>query len=165
MIFYIQTEQLINADIDKVWDFFSNPENLNELTPPDLKFRIVSNIDRKMYQGQMIEYRVGILPGIWTKWLTEITHVRNKELFVDEQRIGPYKIWHHQHIFKEKENGVLMKDIVTYVVGYGFIGRIANLLFIKRKLKTIFDYRYKKVDEIFNQKKNPGLIMKLEHDI
>jgi ligand-binding SRPBCC domain-containing protein len=149
MIYYLRTEQFINADIEKVWDFFSNPENLNELTPPELKFRIVTDLSNKMYQGQVIEYRVGIFPGIWTKWLTEITHLNDKKLFVDEQRVGPYKIWHHQHIFTEKDNGVLMQDIVTYVIGYGFIGSLVHALFIKRKLKNIFDYRFKKVEELF----------------
>lgn len=153
MIYYLKTEQFINADIEKVWDFFSNPENLNELTPPDLNFRIVTELSSKMYQGQIIEYRVRIFPGVWTKWLTEITHVSDKNFFVDEQRVGPYKVWHHQHIFVQKDNGVLMKDIVTYVIGYGIVGSLLHALFIKRKLKKIFDYRFNKVDELFKDGK------------
>jgi ligand-binding SRPBCC domain-containing protein len=83
------------------------------------------------------------------KWITEIKYVHDKQFFVDEQRKGPYKIWHHEHHFKEVEGGVEMTDIVSYEVPLGILGRIAHPIIVKKKLEEIFDYRFKRVDELF----------------
>ena len=151
MAFYqFQKEQFIKASIDEVWDFISSPQNLKKITPEKMDFDIrTPNLPDKIYEGMIINYKVRPLWGIPTNWVTEITHVRDKSYFVDEQRIGPYSIWHHQHIILLLENGVLMKDIVSYKPSFGLLGRIANTLFIKIKLTEIFDYRTKALENIF----------------
>ena len=107
-----------------------------------------------MYAGLMIEYEVKPLMGIPMKWITEITHVDELKFFVDEQRKGPYKIWHHEHHFKQVENGIEMTDIVSYEVPFGILGKLAHPLIVKSKLNQIFDYRFKKVVEIFGEPKH-----------
>ena len=151
MSFYqFKKEQFINSSIEEVWDFISSPVNLKTITPDYMGFDIISETPKKMYQGMIISYKVSPLLGIKTTWVTEITHLEKLKYFVDEQRVGPYKIWHHQHILEPKENGTLMKDIVSYQPPMGFFGNIANSLIIKRKLNEIFDYRTKVVNELFN---------------
>lgn len=144
-------EQKIKASLDEVWDFISSPRNLKEITPKYMGFDIITpDIPDKMYQGMIIGYKVSPLLGIKTSWLTEITHVVDKKYFVDEQRIGPYKLWHHQHILEEHSDGsVLMKDIVTYQPPFGFLGAIANSILIRKKLNEIFAFRNQAVDKRF----------------
>jgi len=153
MLHIIKTKQLIKSDIDTVWNFISSPANLAVITPQSMGFEIIGekNVNEKMYEGEIIEYFVSPFAGIKMHWVTEITHVKDKEYFVDEQRFGPYSFWHHKHFLKEVEGGVEMTDIVHYKAPFGFLGRIAHALFIKKKLKTIFDYRYNKLEEIFNR--------------
>ena len=152
MAFYqFEKEQEINASIDEVWEFISSPKNLKEITPSYMGFDIISkNNKQDMYPGMIISYVVRPLMNIKTNWVTEITQVKNKEYFVDEQRVGPYNIWHHQHILIPIENGVLMKDIISYQPPFGFLGRIANKLFIKKKLNEIFEYRFIALQNKFN---------------
>ena len=107
--------------------------------------------DTKMYPGMIITYIITPLPGIKMNWMTEITHVKEKEYFVDEQRFGPYALWHHQHHFKEVKGGVLMADILNYAIPYGFIGRIANSLLVAKKISVIFDYRKKAIENLFGK--------------
>lgn len=145
-------KQSIPSDIDTVWDFISSPKNLKRITPPHMGFDIVSDMDSdKMYPGQIIAYKVSPIGGIKLNWVTEITHVKDKEYFVDEQRFGPYKLWHHKHFIKAVPGGVEMTDIVDYKVGFGFLGNIANAILVKKQLQQIFDYRFKKVEEIFGK--------------
>lgn len=151
MAFYqfIQTQK-IPATLDTVWDFVSSPANLKEITPPYMGFEVTGNSGNgKMYAGMIITYLVKPVLGIPMQWMTEISQVKDKEYFVDEQRMGPYKLWHHQHKIEAIDGGVLMTDVVTYIPPFGFIGAIANSLFIKRQLQTIFDYRTKAVNEKF----------------
>ncbi len=146
--FTIQTVQHLPIGIDQAWEFFSNPANLQQITPSRLGFSIISSHHgEKMYPGQIIEYNVKPVLGIPLYWMTEITHVSDKKYFIDEQRFGPYALWHHQHHFKEVANGVEMTDIVHYKLPLGILGRIAHSLFVKKQLKEIFDYRYKVVAE------------------
>lgn len=153
MLHLIQTSQLIKSDINTVWDFMSSPKNLALITPDYMKFEILSDLgDGKMYQGQIIEYYVRPLLNIKLHWVTEITHVKEKEFFVDEQRFGPYSFWHHKHSFKETAEGVVMNDLIHYKLPLGLIGRIGNELMIKKQLKEVFDYRNKIVDKVFNSK-------------
>ncbi len=148
----IKTIQKIPVSLDKAWDYFSNPANLQAITPDNMGFKVISKHHGDvMYAGQIIEYRVKPVLGIPIYWMTEITQVKDKEYFIDEQRFGPYKLWHHQHHFKEIAGGVEMTDIVYYKNPLWFLGNIANALFIKNKLKDIFDYRYKKVEELFGK--------------
>jgi len=155
MAFYqLQQTQKIPASVDAVWDFISSPMNLKEITPDYLGFLVTSNNnENKMYPGMIITYKVSPLLGIKLSWMTEITHVKDKEYFVDEQRVGPYSLWHHQHKITTIEGGVLMTDIVTYQPPFGFLGAIANTLIIKSKLKEIFDYRTVAVEKRFGKMK------------
>lgn len=150
-LYQFKRTQVIDRPIDELWDFISSPSNLKRITPDYMGFNITSeDIPKKMYAGMIISYIVTPLFGIKTNWVTEITHVKEKEYFVDEQRVGPYKIWHHQHILEETADGILMTDIVSYQPPLGFLGNIANALIIKGKLKEIFDYRTKALIKIFD---------------
>jgi ligand-binding SRPBCC domain-containing protein len=143
MPFYqlVKTQKLPST-IDEIWNFISSPANLKEITPEHMGFNITSNTgEGKMYPGMIITYKVSPLLGIKLDWMTEITQVEEHKYFVDEQRIGPYAMWHHQHKIDPIEGGVLMTDIITYQPPLGFLGAIANSLFIKSQLKQIFDYR------------------------
>jgi ligand-binding SRPBCC domain-containing protein len=136
--------------METAWDFFSSPANLSEITPDNLGFKTISKYHgEKMYPGQVIEYKVSPLLGIPLYWMTEITHVEHHRYFVDEQRFGPYSMWHHQHHFKQLEEGVEMTDIVHYKLPFWFFGDIANWLFVKQQLKRIFDYRFNAVKKYF----------------
>ncbi len=141
--------QFVPANIDVVWDFFSSPSNLSKITPPEMGFLITSPPQPEMYPGMFITYKVSPALGIKLDWVTEITQVKKKKFFIDEQRRGPYSIWHHEHHFKEVEGGIEMYDILSYHVPFGFIGSIADLLFVKNKVEEIFKYREKKIEELF----------------
>jgi ligand-binding SRPBCC domain-containing protein len=153
MAFYqlIKTQK-VPTTIDNIWDFISSPKNLKEITPPHMGFIVTNNTgEGKMYPGMIITYKVSPLLGIKLNWMTEITHVRDNEYFVDEQRIGPYTMWHHQHKIEAIEGGVLMTDIVTYVPPFGFLGAIANFFLIKKQLQQIFDFRTLALDKKFGE--------------
>jgi len=153
MGFYqIRSVQKIPASLDEIWDFISSPKNLREITPDHLDFEITSpDLPEKMYTGMIITYKVRPLLGIKMTWVTEITHVDDGKFFIDEQRVGPYSIWHHQHHIREIEGGVEMKDIVSYRPPFGILGNIANALFIKKMLRQIFAYREQAVDKKFGK--------------
>lgn len=143
--------QVVDASKEELWKFISSPENLKHITPNYMGFDIISSTVAKMYEGMIITYNVSPLPGFKTKWVTEITHIREGEFFVDEQRIGPYSMWHHQHVLEVIDEVVVMKDIITYQPPFGFLGAIANRLFIRKKLDEIFDYREKAIDDYFGK--------------
>jgi ligand-binding SRPBCC domain-containing protein len=135
--------------IEEAWKFFSSPKNLKEITPDHMGFDILCDLPDKMYPGMIITYSVRPLLGIPINWMTEITQVKELEYFVDEQRVGPYSIWHHQHHFKAIEGGVEMTDIIDYVIPLGPLGKLMNPILVKGKLKEIFDYREQKVAQLF----------------
>jgi ligand-binding SRPBCC domain-containing protein len=148
--FQFEREQHINGTVNEVWNFISSPANLKKITPDYMGFDIRNTqLPERMYAGMIISYTVRPLFGIPTNWVTEITHVVEKRYFVDEQRIGPYLMWHHQHIIEETNDGVLMRDIVSYQPPLGFLGHIANTLIIKNKLNEIFEYRKIALEKIF----------------
>lgn len=147
-------KQKLKIDINTAWGFFSDPHNLNSITPDILNFRMMAPIESKMYEGQIIEYRVKIAPFVHWIWVTELKSIREKQSFVDEQRIGPYRFWHHQHHFEEIEDGIMMTDIVHYSVPFWPFGELVHELYVKNRLKLIFDYRYQVLEEHFNQGKN-----------
>ena len=149
MAFYqFKKEQKVKTSMEDIWDFISSPRNLKEITPDYMGFNITSkDLPEKMYEGMIISYLVSPVFGIKTNWVTEITHVRDLQYFVDEQRVGPYSIWHHQHFIEPISNGVLMRDIVSYEPPFGFLGAIANSLMIKGKLQEIFDYRTQAIEK------------------
>jgi ligand-binding SRPBCC domain-containing protein len=148
----IKTVQKIPVSLNDAWEFFSNPANLQAITPGDMGFKIISKYNSdKMYAGQIIEYKVSPIPGISLYWMTEITHVVEGKYFIDEQRRGPYSLWHHQHHFRSIDGGVEMTDIVHYKNPLGIIGKMANGLYVKNKLNKIFEYRFRKVEELFGK--------------
>ncbi len=151
-VYAIKTVQKIPITIDDAWSFFSNPENLKDITPSNLGFNIVSKYHgNKMYPGQVIAYKVSPLLGIPLYWLTEISHVEEKKYFVDEQRFGPYSFWHHQHHFKSIDNAVEMIDIVHYKIPFWVLGDILHFVFIRKKLQKIFKYRYIAIAKKFEE--------------
>ncbi len=134
---------------EQAWAFLSSPQNLKTITPDYMGFNILSGADRPMFAGQIIQYIVTPILGIKTKWVTEITHVKEGEYFVDEQRFGPYALWHHKHFINEIEGGVEMEDIIDYKVPLGFLGQLAHPFLVKPKLNEIFEYRTKKLEALF----------------
>jgi ligand-binding SRPBCC domain-containing protein len=148
-IYTLHTIQKLPITINQAWQFLSDPKNLKAITPDYMGFNILSGADRPMFPGQLIQYIVTPIAGIKTKWVTEITHVRDKEYFVDEQRFGPYSLWHHKHFLKEIEGGVEMEDIVDYKLPFGIIGQLFQPLLVAPKLKEIFTYRKQKLIELF----------------
>ena len=150
-LYQLKTKQNIPISIDKAWSFFSNPENLKKITPKEMNFTIISGDNRSIYSGQIIQYKVTPMLGISTKWVTEITHVKEKEYFVDEQRFGPYALWHHKHFIKEIEGGIEMEDIVDYKIPFGLLGQFAHWLFVKNKLNQIFKYREQILIKLFGK--------------
>ncbi len=148
-IYQLKRNQLVNSDIETCWSFFCAPQNLKEITPEFMGFDIVSNLQESMYEGMVIEYIVRPVLNIPMRWLTEITHVKELDFFVDEQRVGPYRLWHHEHHFKKVSGGVEMTDIVTYALPFGFLGSLFHPV-ISKKLNQIFDYRYKAIEKKFN---------------
>lgn len=147
----IHTKQQVPITLEEAWEFFSSPKNLKEITPDHMGFNMHSESAEKIYPGQIIEYTVKPLLGIPMYWMTEITQVKELEYFIDEQRVGPYNMWHHQHFFKAIEGGVEMNDIVHYRLPFGPLGPIAHALFVKRQLNHIFDYRKKVLEERFGK--------------
>ncbi|ACT92332.1 SRPBCC family protein [Dyadobacter fermentans] len=143
-------KQWFPISLDEAWDFFSNPSNLKDITPPHMGFVVTSSAHGdRMYAGQIIRYIVKPLMGIPLKWCTEITHVVDKQYFVDEQRFGPYAFWHHQHRFTEQNGGVLMEDILHYKVPFGVLGNLVDRMIVNREVNAIFVYRKKVLSERF----------------
>jgi ligand-binding SRPBCC domain-containing protein len=159
-IYHFKQNQFLPVSLEEAWHFFSSPVNLARITPPDMTFKIeyISGNAREMYEGQIIRYKIGILPGITTDWMTEITHIHKPLYFVDEQRFGPYALWHHQHWFKEVAGGVEMTDEVNYAIPLGFLGRIANAVLVRNRLKAIFQFRYQTIEKLFCTEKTNAKI-------
>jgi ligand-binding SRPBCC domain-containing protein len=152
-IYALKLKQNIPVSLDEAWGFFSSPLNLAKITPPEMNFIVTSNYndDTKMYPGMIITYKISPLFGIKLNWMTEITHVQHHQYFVDEQRFGPYALWHHQHHFKEITGGVEMTDLLHYAIPYGIIGRWGNTVLVGKQVKKIFDYRVKAVEKLFGK--------------
>jgi ligand-binding SRPBCC domain-containing protein len=149
-VYTLERQTVLHTTIEKAWDYFSRPENLNEITPDDMQFRILTDVSgKKMHAGMIINYRIQPAPFMTFGWTTEISQSVDKRFFVDEQRFGPYAFWHHQHHFEDKGTHVLMTDIVNYAMPLGILGRIAHAVWVKNKLKGIFDYRTHVIDRIF----------------
>jgi ligand-binding SRPBCC domain-containing protein len=153
-VYSLKKVQQLNVSLAEAWDFFSSPANLAEITPKHLGFKIISlHHGPVMYAGQVIEYTVKPFLEIPLYWMTEITHVEHQKYFVDDQRYGPYSMWHHQHHFRENDGGVEMTDIIHYKLPLWFLGDILNTLFVRNQLEKIFDHRFKVAEELFN---SPG---------
>ena len=152
-LYSLHTVQKLPVSIEEAWKFFSDPKNLKVITPEYMGFDITSGGDRPMFAGQIIQYIVKPVAGIKTKWVTEITHVQAPFHFVDEQRFGPYDLWHHKHFFREIDGGVEMEDIIDYKLPFGVLGQLVHKPVVRKKLEEIFDFRRKKLLEIFGEYK------------
>lgn len=150
MAFYqLKRTHILQADLKNVWNFIAAPENLKTITPDYMGFDITTDeLPDRMYEGMIISYKVSPLLGIRMDWVTEITQIKEQQYFVDEQRVGPYKLWHHEHHIKPVDQGVEMRDIVTYQPPFGFLGDVAHSLIIRNKLEEIFDYRRKTLERL-----------------
>jgi len=145
-------KQVLRASIEEVWDFFSSPENLDEITPDDMGFKITSPQPlAKMHEGQIIEYKVSPILNIPLNWKTKIIEVEEKNYFTDLQLNGPYKLWRHKHVFEDRGDHVIMSDYLEYALPMGWLGRLANQIFVRKRIEEIFDYRLHKVDALFNK--------------
>ncbi|MEY8779601.1 MULTISPECIES: SRPBCC family protein [Flavobacteriaceae] len=152
-LYQLKSRQFLPISKKEAWDFLSDPKNLAVITPPHMGFHILSGADRPMFQGQIIQYIVKPFPLVSTKWVTEITHVQKGSYFVDEQRFGPYSLWHHKHFIKEVPDGVEMEDIIDYKLPFGFLGQIMHPILVKKQLQKIFRFREKKLAEMFGEVK------------
>ncbi|PQJ72115.1 SRPBCC family protein [Polaribacter butkevichii] len=150
-IYTFHRKQKLPITVEKAWEFLSSPQNLKTITPDYMSFDILSGAEKPMFAGQIIQYIVTPILGIKTKWVTEITHVKENEYFVDEQRFGPYALWHHKHFIKKIEGGVEMEDIIDYKVPMGILGQLVHPILVKPKLEEIFAYRQKKLIELFGK--------------
>jgi len=148
-LYQLEKKQVLPISIREAWAFFSDPRNLQRITPPSLGLEISSEVPESMYPGLILNLRVHFLAGIRINWITEITHVNEPYFFVDEQRYGPYRFWHHKHYFRETRSGTEIGDLVHYSLHLGPLGRMVNALFVRKQLEGIFDYRYKYLLEKF----------------
>lgn len=151
-VYTIYRKQFLPISLRTAWDFFSSPKNLGEITPKHMNFTILSQSGgERMHEGQIIKYKITVLPLIRVTWVTEITRVVNLVSFTDEQRVGPYAQWHHTHTFVEKAGGVEMTDEVNYAIPLGILGEVANELFVEREVNRIFDHRFRVLESHFKK--------------
>jgi ligand-binding SRPBCC domain-containing protein len=147
----LEFEQLLPLSLEETWRYFSSPKNLNEITPDDMKFQILSSDIEKMYEGQLIEYKVSPFYGLSMSWVTEITNVKDQEYFVDIQRFGPYALWHHRHQFDVVDGGVMMRDTLHYRLPFGILGKLVDWLFVRNKVMSIFRHRLLVMEKKFGR--------------
>lgn len=150
-LYQLHSTQVLPISKQEAWNFLSSPKNLKVITPDHMGFHILSGADKPMFSGQIIQYIVKPFPFFNTKWVTEITHVAQGDYFVDEQRFGPYALWHHKHFLKEVEGGVLMEGIIDYKLPFGILGQLAYPIVVKKQLREIFKYREQKLIELFGE--------------
>lgn len=152
MIYQLKTEQQLYCDIDTAWKFFSSPHNLSKITPKEMNFVVLSEITAdSIYEGMIIDYTVTPLLGVPLKWKTRISQVDHLKSFTDFQEKGPYKLWNHRHEFIQNQEGVLMKDTVDYELPMGILGDLVNSIMVRKKVESIFSYRYQVLEQLFNQ--------------
>lgn len=152
-IYTLHKTQKLPISVDEAWEFLSHPKNLKIITPAKMSFDIISGADRPIYAGQILQYKVTPIMGIRTKWVSEIKSIVPKKYFVDEQLYGPYSLWHHKHFIREIEGGVEMEDIIDYKIPLGILGQMIHPLLVKPRLEEIFNYRQKKLVELFGEYK------------
>jgi ligand-binding SRPBCC domain-containing protein len=150
-LYCLKKVQQLPVSQNKAWQFFSNPINLSEITPPWLRFRLAETVPDSIYAGLLVSYRLKPMFSIPVTWISEITHVSEPDFFVDEQRFGPYRFWQHKHFFEATDNGTQVIDIVHYSLGFGFIGQLVHHLLVRKRLGDIFDYRKEKLKRIFGE--------------
>lgn len=150
-LYKLQRTQILPISMEEAWDFLSNPAGLPEITPPHMKFAMPDDAPDRIYPGLILTYLVCPFPAVELQWVSEITQVEEPCYFIDEQRFGPYKFWHHQHHIRPVEGGVEMEDIIHYGLPFGFLGRIVHSVLVGRQLRAIFDYRHNALIRKFGQ--------------
>lgn len=151
-IYNLRKEQFLPISLQEAWAFFSSPKNLAKITPEHMNFKILyQSGGDKAYAGQIIRYQINVLPFVPVHWVTEITQVKEPFHFIDEQRFGPYALWHHQHHFEEVKGGVLMTDEVNYAIPFGILGRFAHWLFVAKEVNRIFEHRFRTLEDFFSK--------------
>ena len=150
-VHHLFQEQTLALSLEEAWAFFATPKNLDEITPPELSFETVYCAEGEMFEGQIITYRVGIFPGVKVPWVTEIRSVKPRESFIDEQRAGPYRLWHHRHVFTPIPGGVGMTDEVHYALPFWPFGELAHGILVKPKLERIFAFRREELEKRFGR--------------
>ncbi|MCC6952886.1 MAG: SRPBCC family protein [Deltaproteobacteria bacterium] len=153
MLHCLRSKQILGIPVDEAWKYFSDPYNLANITPPALSFKVTSPQLPEMYPGLIISYEVRPLLGIPMTWVTEITHVISGHSFVDEQRVGPYRMWHHEHFFRECADGTEIEDVVHYVIGAFVLDPVIHRYVVGPRVQQIFDYRRKRLEELFPARK------------
>lgn len=148
-LYQLRSKQFLPISMEEAWEFLSNPKNLQVITPSHMGFHILSGAEKKMYEGQIIQYIVKPFPFMTTRWVTEITHVQEGTYFVDEQRFGPYALWHHKHFLRPTDHGVEMEDVIDYKLPFGILGTWGHSLLVKKQLMKIFKYREQKLCSVF----------------
>ncbi|MDX1548657.1 MAG: SRPBCC family protein [Rhodothermales bacterium] len=140
-LYRLHALQRLPISMEAAWDFFSHPKNLPVITPGWLDFQMTNPVPERMHTGTIITYTIRPLLGLKVRWVTEITHADAPRLFVDEQRFGPYRFWHHQHHFRAVEGGVEVEDLVHYALPFGPLGRLAHAAVVRARLDAIFGFR------------------------
>jgi len=158
MLFQLKQKITLNTTMKEAWDFFSNPRNVKVVTPPKLNMTITSELPDTMYEGMIISYKVHPILNIPLTWVTEITKIIPNKLFIDEQRHGPYKMWHHEHFFREVDNGIEVEDLVSYIMPFGPLGILVQKLHVQMELESVFDYRTKVLKEKFEVIERPTFL-------
>ena len=152
----LERRQRLPLALDSAWEFFADPANLARITPPDLGFEVTSTLPERMYAGMVVTYRVRPFGSMRVPWVTEISQVREPEFFVDEQRSGPYRFWHHQHHFREVDGGIEISDLVHYSLPFGIIGRVLGGGHVRRQLAGVFSFRRMFLEETFGTMPETG---------
>jgi len=148
-LYQLRSKQALPISKIEAWEFLSQPKNLSVITPPHMGFKILSKDNRPIFAGQIIQYSISLFPKYTTRWVTEITHVEEGSYFVDEQRFGPYALWHHKHFLEPMDGGVVMEDIIDYKIPFGLLGQLGHSLVVKKQLLAIFSFREQKLRELF----------------
>lgn len=147
-VYRLHRTQILPVSLDAAWDFLCRPEHLRDLTPPGVGLTVTSDLPDLMYPGLIITYRLGLYSMFYFNWVTEITQAKPLSYFIDEQRSGPYRFWHHEHRLRSTARGVEMIDLIHYALPFGLLGRMVHAAIVRRQLNAIFDYRREALSEI-----------------
>lgn len=150
-MYRLSNTQKLPISLEEAWEFLSNPTQLENITTDELSFQKLHDIPDKMYEGMLMQLRLKPFLGIPIDWLTEITHIKEKEYFIDEQRVGPFRFWHHEHRVLPIEGGVEIQDTVHYVMPFSIFGRFVHWLFLRKQVENIFIYREETMEKVFGR--------------
>lgn len=150
-MYRLRNTQKLPISLDEAWEFLSNPNQLENITTDELSFQKLHNTPDKMYEGMLMQLRLKPFLKIQLDWLTEITHIKEKEYFIDEQRLGPFRFWHHEHRVLPIEGGVEIQDTVHYVMPFSILGRFVHWLFLRKQLENIFNFREEAIEKVFSR--------------